>query len=1713
MVLTVATVSSLSSCYQDGVYNKSSDGIGVSLVTFYAKQRAFVKWLLSKAFNNDVPQHLREPFYKDYENQEHLKPQIVGALANADMYCQALGNIYSDPNYHNFNHVSIQQLLVRKGVFVADHNDSQYTETNLIQTNPLRMSAHMVVVESIMVLYAKEVATSDRVAAAVQRFSNGREGDHGVPEYHELSLLYWVDYANNALIKRVTEDIAEGRVTNGTDRSKSLDIPNITKWRDLCDGIGIAGLISYYCPEKLLWSKIKISALPTVPESLHNLRLVQDFCSQCLPANVFHMMPEDITYMRGSMKQILMVFLADLFNFLEIHPVDCVRYPGMERASYEGFPARNAHGVAHKRNLPPTVMTPIPDLRSGLDDIVAPQPFQVSRTPTHQPLRKTSSLQHSVSEMSEDSLRRGSEDSFVVHRGKNIPTLNSMINDEPLVPARLRANKEKMNSDTKADERGDSMAAGRPSNWNENKRTYAGRRSRRNSVSDDSQLTIENFGGSQDNLNFIGKNPDKEVGAHVGRKISAPAPPIPFVNNPAVRSTLQDARGSIQLGYDNGCEKHETERENFKLKRQLSSDDMTLRSMQERNKENMVQDVIDGEANNRMSFADVNKKDPGGIQLVYMQQDKEGFPSKSSFKTNGNAGATEKKTTTFATLPNTTTWQQQSSQQHVEHSINRSTSEDSRIGGNDHIVTSQLSDIRMKLEEKRRHIENEKRKSEMEMNRQRLKVGNAAFLQAVVKGKSGIVKSSSDAMVDSLMVGGGGSVPNSPTQVIAAAPAEPTAGPSAPKSHTSRPLTLKDEIPNTEMKWMDENQPFVENRRTPDMDNMNMDTYQQSINSVVNSSLQDMQRLASHQHQMQLAAQYYAQHNQLLQQQLVQQQLYNQPPMYNPLQSSASAPHIPQSLYQQSRLQNEPQFFLHGQQESPVPQLVAPQRRTWSQQPQPTPQPPPQIVHPPETYQQPEMRTWAKPQNPNAFILHDTSSDRYDKYHDNRYHNGGGDHSMNHSAGSASGYTLSQQHQLYGSHSNTPSTSPQHHRQHRQLSQLMEAKRSSPVSLQSMEPVRPERKSNVIHAPIPAPPADDMEPQSISFIGKDEQNTEGLSRLNITSGSRTYRIPSPTRPLITRNSFQPSPSPPLLERSASHAADISSLDNRSDPSSQKGFYISFDNDAPKRPKPPLRTKKGTASPRKERSYVEDDDPTRDREREREAMVEKRKQLERELEHERLKKELEDKRRYEKMMDRQNREATSHEMDKVNAASALVIGNDLSNPDPDLIDEREKKKERILLMSLQRRQKQEEAKANKEAETQARRDREKAKEDEKLRKKEEQAARRQLILEQHKMKKAIEEAEREGKDVDKSLLNSLKGVPKLRAKGSTARPRPKTIHIDSGSVEMAEGIGLQPSRGKKGSSSNLTANSYHSSTMKRDYYRGSQDSLASSGLLYKDSPDDSRGMSPCHSANQTLGRRSSYKTSRDPSPAQTRGRPKYSTYQNFKGRKSNSMMNLYGSSTDQDSMAYRFGDTDSGLGRATPPRRAPSPGMGPVRHLTSPSSGPGSLPVSKRRGVFDDGSSDISSTPSSILDYSGPRLYKQPATKSNRSIMHNALEYCVFPGAVNRESKQRILDCIAKSEVKHFLLLFRDAGCQFRALYSYSPDMVPERVEKLYGTGPKLVDDKMFDKFFKYNSGGKCFAQVHTKHLTVTIDAFTIHNNLWQGKKVNMPSKKDMALVI
>ncbi|XP_076220672.1 calmodulin-regulated spectrin-associated protein patronin isoform X19 [Nomia melanderi] len=1589
-----------------------------------AKQRASVKWLLSKAYNNRVPENLREPYYVDHEDQEHLKPQIVHALSNAELYCLALANIYSDPNYHNQNHCGILQALARKGVYLTEPNNTQLTETILIQNSPLKMSAHMAVIEGLMVLYAKEVVTGDRLVSAIRRFDPQAEVE--VPADHEKGLLLWISHASHALIAKIQTEEGAG------DKTRLPELPAAKDFQSLCDGVGLAAVVAFYCPGELNWMDIRVSKRPSVADALHNLSLVHAFCNRCLPYSIFHMQPEDVTYMRGSMKQNLVVFLADMYNVLEIHPAKCVRYPGEERAmQFLDACPRNSHGVAHKRSLPQSI-APIPDLRSNLS--VSAPGFTVAKAASSSSVKKSQSLQQTAENYSHDDRRTGSEESFVVHRGKGIPTLSSVADEKSVARA---------------------DAAGRPSNWEEQRRSsYAGRRSRRNSVSDDSQLTIENFGGSQDNLHNFGRNPDKEVGVHIGKR-STTEPTLP------ARSSVQDVYGSgVQhILADNGYGNDEPPR----LRRQTSNsslDNVALKQILH----SSDNDNSEGDTSKLASFANLNRQSSEkGINLTYTESEdattKSNLTIKKHGQTNGN-GNGEKKTT-FATLPNTTTWQQQSnqqSQQAEQHSVDEN-------GGNT-IMASQLNNIRLKLEEKRRHIENEKRRMEVVMSKQRQKVGKAAFLQAVTKGKVKSPSSSTSGGDSPAEIGPptpvtSGSSGETPTSV-----SETTPVPQQPfQEKPQRPFSLKEiseDVRDVEHKWLehDGNAPFIETRRTPDIENMDLEQYHQSISQLNNSLSEiqgDIQRLANQQNQIQ-QQHLMSQHQQQMQQQLQQLQSLSQHHMQS---FGMSAMNTLSSKLQEPQ---QSQFYLHDQ-----PQL---QRRMWGQ-------PPPtqslaneiaavgyqQSMDPrygsQSTGYQQDMRLYQDTRNwgthshqQKGFVLHDTPPEP-------RYLNGG-DHSLCNNQMSHPGSTYPTSSSIFNQ---TPpsSASPQHRNAVHRISQLMS---------ESPEPKRPtvhhipikcespteKRQVTALHAPVPAPPVDDMKPQNISFIGNDDELSQGIRGLHITSGSRTYRIPSPTRPSISRNSFQPHPSLREATPSPSGTPEVTPLDPTD--AGEKGFYICFDNDAPKKPKPTLRVKR--TSPKKERtasSYVENEDFTVRPESpatisDRQKLLETQRELDREKQrhiderdfqrHEIRDKELQ--REVEREKQRERRETSAENRQ---SGVGLVIGNQLANPDPNSLDEMERKKERIMLLSLQRRQQQEEMKERKEAEAQARREQEKLKAEERARKKEEERQRRAAILEQHKVKKAIEEAEREGKVIDKELLNAIKPT-KLRNKTATTRPRPKTIHVDAG-AELDSGA-LTPSRGKKGSSSNLST----------------------------DSPDDGRGSSPCRSMNQ-LGRRGSYKTSR-------------------------------GSSSDQDGMMCRYTDTDSGLGRATPPRRAPSPGMGSMRHLPSPS-GPGSLPpglMTKRR-VFDDGSSDISSTPSSMMDYNGPRLYKQPTTKSNRGIMLNAVEYCVFPGTVNKEAKKRVLDEIARSESKHFLILFRDAGCQFRALYSYCPDR--EEVSKLYGTGPKQVMDKMFDKFFKYNSGGKCFSQVHTKHLTVTIDAFTIHNSLWQGKKVNLPNKKDMPLVI
>uniref|UniRef100_A0A8B9KE15 Calmodulin regulated spectrin-associated protein family, member 2a n=1 Tax=Astyanax mexicanus TaxID=7994 RepID=A0A8B9KE15_ASTMX len=191
-------------------------------------------------------------------------------------------------------------------------------------------------------------------------------------------------------------------------------------------------------------------------------------------------------------------------------------------------------------------------------------------------------------------------------------------------------------------------------------------------------------------------------------------------------------------------------------------------------------------------------------------------------------------------------------------------------------------------------------------------------------------------------------------------------------------------------------------------------------------------------------------------------------------------------------------------------------------------------------------------------------------------------------------------------------------------------------------------------------------------------------------------------------------------------------------------------------------------------------------------------------------------------------------------------------------------------------------------------------------------------------------------------------------------------------------------------------------------------------------------------------------------------------------------------------SLNLGDNDS----VSSEKRAPRPDSADA--LLSPSRS------ASHNGEKDWENGSTTSSVTSNTEYTGPKLYKEPSAKSNKHIIQNALAHCCLAGKVNEGQKNKILEEMEKSEANNFLILFRDAGCQFRSLYTYCPDT--EDISKLTGIGPKSISRKMIDGLYKYNSDRKQFSQIPAKTMSASVDAITIHSHLWQTKKPGTPKK-------
>lgn len=361
------------------------------------------------------------------------------------------------------------------------------------------------------------------------------------------------------------------------------------------------------------------------------------------------------------------------------------------------------------------------------------------------------------------------------------------------------------------------------------------------------------------------------------------------------------------------------------------------------------------------------------------------------------------------------------------------------------------------------------------------------------------------------------------------------------------------------------------------------------------------------------------------------------------------------------------------------------------------------------------------------------------------------------------------------------------------------------------------------------------------------------------------------------------------------------------------------------------------------------------------------------------------------------------------------------------------KERVMLLELRRKEEAEQRRQEKEAEAQRRRDEQRLQEMEFERKKQEEKQRRERILEQHQLSKREEQDRPQPLPFASSPAGS---AVQLRSRASPARAARNSVNRHS--YAGGGGVGT----GAIDFYSSLSNIAEH--PMPGDVQGAGPTSANVFERLTAPSPVP--GMTGAHGQNRQNGGHNYYGHAEPQALQQQQQQSMYG--------------GMGGASAGPSATLTRYGSMSSLSARA------PTPAFGQFE-----------------RPATQDGIDPL-------------KLFVAPSFKSNRSIIINAISHCVLPGAVNADVKSRVLEDIARSDAKHLLILFRDARLQYRGVYAFNIDT--GEATKICGQGPKGITEDMLEGFYKYNSGSKSFSVItSTHHLSVTIDAMTIKDTLWQ----------------
>ncbi|XP_046917022.2 calmodulin-regulated spectrin-associated protein patronin isoform X3 [Dermatophagoides farinae] len=1592
-----------------------------------AKHRASILWLIAKATDNGrIPTELRDPFYRDHQGQELLKPWITQRMANAELYGRALANIYGVPDYSSFSHQNILQLLTRRGVFTDQLGIAEIgehiTETMLLKNCPVKLAAHMVIIECIMMLYIREILIPIKVMEVTSRFS-GEDIDGVV--YTELPpstepedvALYWVNRACSQLNQEIARDYIQQQQQQQSDDGDCqppppppVVVPSLEELSDMCDGCSLFALMAFYCPDHVDWREICLKQDISIADSIYNLQRIQYFCQELFPSDICFLLLEDFLYLPEPIVPNFLAFIADLLFMFEIQPVESVippyirLYPELYQEEYHpSYPQMLTPSEMKAKSLKSTWNNnnnnnnndSIETSSGGGASVEYPPNHPIYDRPsyTQQPQRTLSNLTLSYHQQqhqhgtSSSSSRRNSLNKSMNRRSSFLSTngMNEMISNH---------NHHHLH-DQSPDVEDESLYIEPMTNPNNSDDPNVTQLSQYFSSINLTPSLSNNHHGTmmmKDNNDEYHKNRSRASGGH-----------------------LNDYFSSLST-VDQQQQQHSTNAINnnthVRAQRQHPNNADNVKQLLHHHHHHHKDHHGSYNNNNNANDSQTNSSDTSSIAEM------------SDYSTiTGTGAATADQSLIRAQLNEKRKQIEQDRQQERQKRVssdhnfrqevlktlkNQHQQQDMIMDTMDFCRTDNLDDDNLTFEiHELNPIRREKTFTSIPSS-----VLASSTTTTTNNNKSTFVRKNLFSASDDLKA--------SMTDLNYA-----NAKDYHPPHHHSS-FSSKSDSNSTKSIVNDQSSKIVETSEqkqssestTPPSEHNKLD---QEIQSQESSSSAIIQPLSTQQSQTQTTPSI-----PLPQPPSSSQQQQQQQQQQTPRRSQWGQPMIPLAGQHQ----------IHGGVLPPAPPIVPSthpyhQPPAWSQtappigydsqwyhhhhhHQSPYHHPPPQSAYPPYGYVPPPPPPPMHPYDPyggGAYVSPPgttataTSQDPYVLSPMSGYPPQPPTHTITPQQFSTIPVTdqQQQQHQSINNNNlndNSTSTNDHHHEQQQQPQQ------------------HPNNKTQ---------PSSSQQTETFFISFNDCGNQQQKQQQQQTKRTRSIKTESNDKPTLTRTATQTLVSGTESGKKSQNVVDeqmderIRELYNVRRPSIPSVPAVSFviaaddlqndnfnNSDTNHQLEDSLMMMNGSLMINGDGGddhYYGDDSATPQR---------------------------------------------SH-------SSSMNNNQSLSGKSE---EEMQRKKEAIMKQSLRRRAQHEQKRIQKEQELAAKRERERLKREQMERKKEEEREKRAFIFDQYKRRKQLaEEIEKNGgvaalqgtvaRSSSTLILNRGGGgtsslhqqqqVKMRQGTGTQQRPRPKSLHatlLDECSAALSTISGSV-----SGSSSRLSTS------------RDEIDDLMSCGRLSSAASISGVGTSnisrPQSAMSSQLCLNSSSNTAVS-TPTGAFGEHHHSSA--FAG------------------LSSAFGtDLSSGIG----------------------------IGCSNNNNQQQQQLQNQGPTSSNFFqEYNGPKLFVKPSQKSNKALILNAINV-VLAGAVNSDTNRRVTEVINKCDSKYYLILFRNSGLQYRAIYSYNPER--EEVTKLDGIGPKIVHNDMIDKFYKYNSGTKSFTAIQTKHLCVTIDAFTIHNHLWMSK--------------